>query len=64
MQDIATVRGALHPRGIRQERLLNAMPILARNGVALLGEMRQAASAHAASLVEPARQVQPVGADR
>lgn len=62
MRDIVTLRAALYPRGVRQERLLNAIPIFARNGLALLDEMSQAAGAHAASLVEPARHAQPVGA--
>jgi bacillithiol synthase len=54
MQDAATLRAALYPRGVRQERLLNPMPVFARHGLSLLAEMREAARPHAASLVEPA----------
>jgi bacillithiol biosynthesis cysteine-adding enzyme BshC len=51
LRDVATLRAALYPRGIRQERALNLVPMLSRHGLALLDEMREAASAHAASLV-------------
>jgi uncharacterized protein YllA (UPF0747 family) len=61
MREIATLRAALFPRGVRQERLLNAVPLFARNGSALLPEMCRAAGAHAASLVEPARASRPAG---
>jgi uncharacterized protein YllA (UPF0747 family) len=54
MRDAATLRAALYPRGVRQERLLNAMPIFARHGLALLTDMRDAARPHAAALVESA----------
>jgi hypothetical protein len=54
MQDAATLRAALHPRGIRQERLLNPIPIFSRHGLALLSVMVEAARPHAASLVGPA----------
>jgi uncharacterized protein YllA (UPF0747 family) len=53
MRDAATLRAALYPRGVRQERLLNAVPIFARHGLSLLNEMRQAAQAHANALVDP-----------
>jgi uncharacterized protein YllA (UPF0747 family) len=53
MRDIATLRAALYPRGERQERVLNLMPLLARNGGGLLDEMRRAATPHANSLIEP-----------
>jgi uncharacterized protein YllA (UPF0747 family) len=61
MRDVATLRGALHPGGVRQERALNLIPILARHGLDLLTEMRQVAETHAASLVEPARAARTVG---
>jgi uncharacterized protein YllA (UPF0747 family) len=61
MRDVATLRAALHPGGVRQERALNLIPILARHGLELLAEMGQAAGAHAASLVEPARDARTVG---
>jgi uncharacterized protein YllA (UPF0747 family) len=51
MRDVATLRAALRPRGERQERVLNPVPILARQGLALLGEMRASARAHAESIV-------------
>jgi uncharacterized protein YllA (UPF0747 family) len=57
LRDVATLRSALYPFGKRQERTLNLLPILARHGLELLGEMRQAAGAHASALVEPAVQV-------
>jgi bacillithiol synthase len=51
MRDVATLRAALYPGGKRQERALNAIPILARNGLALLDEMRDAARPHAERIV-------------
>ncbi len=53
MRDVATLRAALYPQGVRQERLLNPIPIFTRHGLTLLDEMRDAARAHARSLVEP-----------
>lgn len=53
MRDVATMRAALYPQGVRQERLLNAIPLFARHGLGLLEEMRAAARPHAASVVEP-----------
>ena len=53
MRDAATLRAALYPDGARQERRLNATPIFARHGLALLADMREAARPHAASLIEP-----------
>jgi uncharacterized protein YllA (UPF0747 family) len=52
LRDVATLRAALFPLGIRQERALNLIPILSRHGLALLPEMRDAALAHATSLIE------------
>jgi len=52
MRDLATVRGALYPFALRQERALNLTPTLARHGIQLLAEMRDAAGEHAARLVE------------
>ena len=54
MRDVATLRGALRPNGGRQERVLNAIPLLTRNGCELLADMRRAAGQHAALLVDPA----------
>jgi uncharacterized protein YllA (UPF0747 family) len=54
LRDVATLRGALYPLGVRQERMLNGIPIFARHGLSLMGELRAAASAHAERLVESA----------
>jgi hypothetical protein len=51
MSDVATVRGALCPNGMRQERALNFMPFLARGGPALIESMRHEAARHAGVLV-------------
>ena len=37
MRDLATVRGSLYPGGVRQERALNLVPLLARHGVGPAG---------------------------
>jgi len=52
MTDVATLRASLRPRGARQERVLNPIPILARQGMALLQDMIAAARPHAEQLVE------------
>ena len=52
LRDVATLRAALYPRGTRQERALNLVPILSRHGLDLLAKMRDAASAHAARLID------------
>ncbi|HET7186535.1 MAG TPA: bacillithiol biosynthesis BshC [Gemmatimonadaceae bacterium] len=62
MRDVATLRAALRPGGTRQERVLNAIPLFARHGRALLAEMVNAARPHAASLIEPARSPRTAGA--
>jgi bacillithiol biosynthesis cysteine-adding enzyme BshC len=54
MRDLATIRGSLYPGGLRQERALNLIPLLARHGVGLLDSMRESAAAHARSIVTPA----------
>jgi uncharacterized protein YllA (UPF0747 family) len=60
MRDLGTARGALYPAGIRQERALNLIPLLARHGLDLLGEMRAAAGDHATKLVgAPSVSAQP-----
>lgn len=50
MRDVGTLRGALYPNGSRQERALNLVPMLARHGLDLLGEMHAAAVPHAEAL--------------
>jgi hypothetical protein len=52
MRDLATARAALYPFAERQERALNLTPTLARHGIELLAEMRDAAGGHAARIVE------------
>jgi uncharacterized protein YllA (UPF0747 family) len=51
MRDLGTVRGALYPFGVRQERALNLLPTLSRHGLELLDELRAAAGGHAAAIV-------------
>jgi uncharacterized protein YllA (UPF0747 family) len=55
LRDVATLRAALYPLGTRQERSLNLMPILGRQGLDLLSEMRDVASAHALGLIGASR---------
>jgi uncharacterized protein YllA (UPF0747 family) len=54
MRDIATARGTLFPGGVRQERALNLIPMLARHGLGLLDDMRRSATTHARALVASA----------
>jgi uncharacterized protein YllA (UPF0747 family) len=51
MTELATLRGALYPNGEPQERALNMIPTLARQGPTLFDAMRQAARKHAETLV-------------
>jgi uncharacterized protein YllA (UPF0747 family) len=51
MRDVATARASLFPDGKRQERVLNFIPFLSRNGRPLLDAMRAEAARHAAGLV-------------
>ena len=50
-RDLSAARGALWPNGSRQERALNFLPILARQGPDLLVRMREAAAEHARALI-------------
>ncbi len=52
MHEVRVLRAALRPGGHRQERTLNLIPMLSRHGLVLLSEMVDAASAHAARLVD------------
>ncbi|HVE79567.1 MAG TPA: bacillithiol biosynthesis BshC [Gemmatimonadaceae bacterium] len=54
LRDLATLRGALFPLGVRQERALNFLPLLARHGPPLVAMMGAEAGAHARALVGPA----------
>ncbi len=51
LRDVATLRANLYPLHKRQERALNIIPILSRNGCGLLNEMRDAAATHADALI-------------
>ena len=53
VERVDAVHAALHPLSRPQERVLNLIPILAREGPPLLEAMRKAAATHAASLVQP-----------
>jgi bacillithiol biosynthesis cysteine-adding enzyme BshC len=55
MRDVATVRAHLYPDRVRQERGLNLIPTLARQGPGLWGTMRDAATVHARSLIDGSR---------
>ncbi|MFL5561207.1 MAG: bacillithiol biosynthesis BshC [Gemmatimonadaceae bacterium] len=48
---LGTARGSLYPFGVRQERALNFIPLLARYGPAMLDDMSAAAAAHAGRLI-------------
>ncbi len=50
-RDLEAVRAALRPNGAPQERVLNAVPLLARHGPALVEAMLAAARAHAERVV-------------
>ncbi len=51
MRDVAALRGALYPGGMRQERTLNILPLLARHGPMVFDAMRVRAREHAEALV-------------
>jgi bacillithiol biosynthesis cysteine-adding enzyme BshC len=51
MRDIATATAALYPNGMRQERVLNWVPFLARYGPAFMEPMRGEATRYAAALI-------------
>jgi bacillithiol biosynthesis cysteine-adding enzyme BshC len=50
MRDLGTLRAALYPNGVRQERALNVVPLLARYGPPLLADMVTHAESYAARL--------------
>jgi len=58
-RDLACAGAATWPRGQRQERMLNFVPMLARGGDELLAEMRRAAAEHARQLVDAPDRVSP-----
>ena len=51
MRDIATASAALYPNGVRQERVLNWVPFLARYGPTLMELMRGEATRYGAALI-------------
>lgn len=51
LTELATLRGALYPFGVRQERVLNLVPMLSRHGLDLLERLRDEAGHHARALV-------------
>jgi bacillithiol biosynthesis cysteine-adding enzyme BshC len=51
MRDIATAAGSLYPNGMRQERVLNWVPFLARYGQPFLELMRSEATRHAVAVI-------------
>jgi bacillithiol biosynthesis cysteine-adding enzyme BshC len=55
MRDVATARAHLYPFGRRQERALNFIPSLARQGPTLWAAMRDAATVHARSMIDGTR---------
>jgi uncharacterized protein YllA (UPF0747 family) len=55
MRDVATARAHLYPFGKRQERTLSFIPSLARQGPSLWTAMRDAATAHARSMMDGPR---------
>jgi bacillithiol biosynthesis cysteine-adding enzyme BshC len=54
MREVAALRAALRPNGKSPERVLNLIPLLARYGPELLGQIRRAAGPHARELVSGA----------
>jgi bacillithiol biosynthesis cysteine-adding enzyme BshC len=51
MRDVATAAASLHPNGMRQERVLNFVPFLARYGRPLLDLLRDEATREATGLL-------------
>jgi uncharacterized protein YllA (UPF0747 family) len=49
--DLAAIRAALVPGGIRQERRLNYLPLFARHGDVLIDQLRAGAALHAGTLI-------------
>jgi uncharacterized protein YllA (UPF0747 family) len=50
-RDLKLAAAALYPQGERQDRVLNAVPLLARHGPALVDGLRAQARVHAAAIV-------------
>jgi bacillithiol synthase len=60
MRDVGTAAGSLYPDGMRQERVLNFVPFIARYGTPLLQEMRARALEYANALMGVAAPSAPV----
>ena len=58
-EHVDAAHAAIYPLDDRQERVLNLLPMLAREGPALLDGMRRAARGHADSLVRATHSVAP-----
>lgn len=59
VEHVDAAHAALYPLGDPQERVLNVLPMLAREGPRLLDAMRRAARSHADSLVEVPNAIAP-----
>ena len=51
IHDLAAIRAAILPQGVRQERRLNFVPLLARHGDVLVSLLKAGAGLHAGSLI-------------
>jgi uncharacterized protein YllA (UPF0747 family) len=51
MHDLAAIRAAIMPQGVRQERRLNLVPLLARHGDGLIEQLTAGAAQHAGALI-------------
>lgn len=58
--DAGTLRGFFHPAGVRQERALAWLPLLARHGTELLEGLRRGADVHARTVVGETHAEPPV----
>ena len=57
-EHVDAAHAAIYPLGKPQERVLNFLPILAREGPTLLDAMRRAARGHAEALVQASNAVE------
>jgi bacillithiol biosynthesis cysteine-adding enzyme BshC len=51
VRDLAAIRAALMPGGVRQERRLNFVPLFARHGDLLFAQLKTGAALHAGALI-------------
>lgn len=51
VRDLAAIRAALMPNGVRQERRLSFVPLLARHGDLLIAQLKAGAALHAAAII-------------